>query len=193
MKKRKTKILLAVFTLIICITQIKQTYAKYTESKEGNTDFTIANWKITVNDKDITEATSMSSLINPVYIENENIAEGVIAPQSEGYFDLNIDASKTQVSFKYSIKINTPADSSVTDLKITGYQINNDSLVTVNEQSEITNAVNYNSSNKTIKIRVYFKWIDDTSETMNNEKDTQASVNNEKAKLKINLSFVQSV
>ena len=192
MKNRKIKILLAILTLLICISQIKQTYAKYTESKEGNTDFTIANWKIIVNDKDITEASSMSSLINPVYIENDNVANNVIAPQSEGYFDLNIDASKTQVSFKYSIKINTPDDSSVTDLKITGYQINDESLVTVNEQSEIANTVNYKSSNKTIKIRVYFKWIDDTSETMNNEKDTQASINNEKAKLKVNLAFIQS-
>ena len=192
MKKRKTKILLALLTLILCITQIKQTYAKYLESKEGNTDFTIANWKITVNDKDITEATSMTSLINPVYIENENIADGVIAPQSEGYFDLNIDASKTQVSFKYSIKINTPDDSAVTDLKITGYKLNDNSIVNVNNSSEITNTINYNSTNKTIKIRVYFKWIDGENETMDNKKDTQASINKEKAKLKINLSFVQS-
>ena len=49
--------------------------------------------------KDISEGSTMSSLITPVYVANQNIASGVIAPSSEGYFDLNIDASKTEVSF----------------------------------------------------------------------------------------------
>ena len=66
-------------------------YAKYLEESDGDTDFDIASWKIIVNNQDISEATTMSSLMNQVYLDNENVAGGVIAPGSAGYFDLDID------------------------------------------------------------------------------------------------------
>ena len=67
-KIKKWKLLFAICALIICITQVQQTYAKYLDTKEGDTNFTVAKWKILLNNQDITEATSMSSLINPIYI-----------------------------------------------------------------------------------------------------------------------------
>ncbi|HIQ90912.1 MAG TPA: hypothetical protein IAB27_04740 [Candidatus Coprosoma intestinipullorum] len=76
-------------------------YAKYLEESDGDTDFDIASWKIIVNNQDISEATTMSSLMNQVYLDNENVAGGVIAPGSAGYFDLDIDASQTEASFSY--------------------------------------------------------------------------------------------
>lgn len=190
MKNRKLKILLAFFALLLCITQIKETYAKYIETKEGNSDFTIANWNIKVNNQDITEATTMSSLITPIYDENENVKDGVIAPGSTGYFDLTIDASKTEVSFKYTISINTPDNAAVTDLQITGYKIDNGNIISASG-AEVSDTISYNNSNKTLNIRVYFEWKDGTGETMDNSKDTSASVKGETAKLKVGLSFVQ--
>ena len=74
-KIKKWHLILAICALILCITQIQQTYAKYLDTKEGDTDFTIAKWKILVNQQDITEASTMSSLITPVYIENEHIKD----------------------------------------------------------------------------------------------------------------------
>ena len=140
---RKFKIILAIIALVLCITQIQQTYAKYTESKEGDTDFSIAKWKILVNNNDITESSTMSSLINPVYIENENVKEGVIAPGSEGYFDLVINANQTEVSFEYKISISNSENSSVQDLIITGYTINSSALIPVdNVLNNISNKIN---------------------------------------------------
>ena len=118
--KRKLKLLAAFIALIICITQIQQTYAKYIDVKEGNTDFTIAKWKILVNNQDITESSTMSSLINPVYIENDNIKDGVIAPGSEGCFDIEIDSANTGESFAYTITLSNTDENTVEDLKITG-------------------------------------------------------------------------
>lgn len=189
-KQRKIKISIAVIALIICISQISQTYAKYLETKTGDTDFNIAKWQILVNDKDITEATTMSSLITPVYLENENVAKNVIAPGTEGYFDLDINAEKNQVSFQYNINATNSENSSVTDLKITGYQLNNSTLVNTNE-SEIKGTINQSETNKKLTIRIYFKWLDGEQETMDNKEDTKASVNGETAKLKVNLSFTQ--
>lgn len=189
---RKVRIALALIALVLCISQIQQTYAKYIDTKEGDTNFTVAKWKILVNNQDITEATTMSSLINPIYLENENIKEGVIAPTSEGYFDLEINSSNTDVSFEYIISITSSENNNVTDLKITGYSINNSAIIPIDENTNsITNTINYTDPIKVNTLRVYFKWIDGEGETMDNSKDTEASINNQDAKLKVNMSFIQ--
>lgn len=190
---RKLKFILAIIALVFCITQIQQTYAKYVDTKEGDTNFTVAKWKILVNNQDITEAATMSSLINPVYVQNDNVAEGVIAPGSEGYFDLVIDASKTEVSFQYNISVTTSENSSVKDLIITGYTLNDGALIPVDsELNNISNTVYYYSENKVNSLRVYFKWLDGDGESMDNSADTEASLSNNSAKLKVNLSFIQT-
>lgn len=190
---RKLKFILAVIALVFCITQIQQTYAKYVDTKEGDTNFTVAKWKILVNNQDITEAATMSSLINPVYVQNDNVAEGVIAPGSEGYFDLVIDASKTEVSFQYNVSVTTSENSSVKDLIITGYTLNDGTLIPVDsELNNISNTVYYYSENKVNSLRVYFKWLDGDGESMDNSADTEASLSNNSAKLKVNLSFIQT-
>lgn len=190
---RKLKFILAVIALVFCITQIQQTYAKYVDTKEGDTNFTVAKWKILVNNQDITEAATMSSLINPVYVQNDNVAEGVIAPGSEGYFDLVIDASKIEVSFQYNISVTTSENSSVKDLIITGYTLNDGTLIPVDsELNNISNTVYYYSENKVNSLRVYFKWLDGDGESMDNSADTEASLSNNSAKLKVNLSFIQT-
>lgn len=191
-KIKKWHLILAICALILCITQIQQTYAKYLDTKEGDTDFTIAKWKILVNQQDITEASTMSSLINPVYIENEHMKEGVIAPGREGYFDLVIDSSNTEVSFRYDISVTSSENSSVNDLVITGYSLNDSEIIPVSDQlNNLSNIIYYTDTNKENKIRIYFKWRDGTGENMNNEADTNASIQGVNAKLKVNITFTQ--
>lgn len=191
-KIKKWHLVLAICALILCITQIQQTYAKYLDTKEGDTDFTIAKWKILVNQQDITEASTMSSLINPVYIENEHMKEGVIAPGREGYFDLVIDSSNTEVSFRYDISVTSSENSSVNDLVITGYSLNDSEIIPVSDQlNNLSNVIYYTDTNKENKIRIYFQWRDGTGENMNNEADTNASIQGVNAKLKANITFTQ--
>lgn len=191
-KIKKWHLILAICALILCITQIQQTYAKYLDTKEGDTDFTIAKWKILVNQQDITEASTMSSLINPVYIENEHMKEGVIAPGREGYFDLVIDSSNTEVSFRYDISVTSSENSSVNDLIITGYSLNDSEIIPVSDQlNNLSNVIYYTDTNKENKIRINFKWRDGTGENMNNEADTNASIQGVNAKLKANITFTQ--
>jgi len=191
-KIKKWHLVLAICALILCITQIQQTYAKYLDTKEGDTDFTIAKWKILVNQQDITEASTMSSLITPVYIENEHIKEGVIAPGREGYFDLVIDSSNTEVSFRYDISVTSSENSSVNDLIITGYSLNDSEIIPVSDQlNNLSNVIYYTDTNKENKIRIYFQWRDGTGENMNNEADTNASIQGVNAKLKVNITFTQ--
>ena len=192
MNKNTFKIIIAIVSLIICITQISQTYAKYLESKEGSTEFTVAGWKILINNQDITTGAELSSLINPVYESNSNIAPGVIAPGSEGYFELEIDATNTEVSFAYNISINPSQQSDVSDLVVSGYKIGNGQVVPVqNGLNNLTNTIHYNDLNKVVRLTVYFKWKEGTGEQMNNVADTSAAVNEGTGKLVVRASFTQ--
>lgn len=192
MNKQKIKIIIAITSLIICITQISQTYAKYIESKEGDTDFTVAGWKILINNQDITTGAELSSLINPVYENNNNVATGVIAPGSEGYFDLEINATNTEVSFNYNISIMPSQQSAVSDLVVSAYKIGNGPITQVNNGlNNLTNTIHYNDSNKIVNLRIYFKWKEGEGEQMNNTADTNASINEGTGKLVVRAAFTQ--
>ena len=192
MNKQKIKIIIAITSLIICITQISQTYAKYIESKEGDTAFTVAGWKILINNQDITTGAELSSLINPVYENNNNVATGVIAPGSEGYFDLEINATNTEVSFNYNISIMPSQQSAVSDLVVSAYKIGNGPITQVNNGlNNLTNTIHYNDSNKIVNLRIYFKWKEGEGEQMNNTADTNASINEGTGKLVVRAAFTQ--
>lgn len=193
-KGKKIKLFIAIVALFICISQIKQTYAKYIESKNGDAEFTVASWRILLNDSDITEGAEMSSLINPVYENNNNVAPGVIAPGSEGYFDLEIDATNTEVSFNYNISITSSENSDVEDLVINAYKVDDNAITYVNgEVNNITDTINYAVQDKVINLRIYFKWLEGEGEgeQMNNEADTAASVGGGTGKLNVNATFTQ--
>ncbi len=191
-KSRTIKLFIAVVALIFCITQIKETYAKYLESKNGDVDFTIASWHILLNNSDITDSATLSSLINPVYVNNNNIASGVIAPGSEGYFDLEINAVNTQVTFNYNISVTSSEHSDVEDLVIYGYKIDDGAMITTTSGvNNLTNTVAHDALDKVINLRIYFKWLEGEGEQMNNAADTAASVGGGTGKINVSATFTQ--
>ena len=124
MKNHKKFLLLLIGLCICCLMFfIVQIYAKYLTSAEGSTTLTIANWNILVNDLSIKNNTDISNSIVPVFPGNEHIASNIIAPTVEGYFDLNLDFSNADVSFKYEINTSADKNSCVQDLVATGYSL----------------------------------------------------------------------
>lgn len=174
---RRVKIFIALLSLLYLITLVQDTYAKYTSSANANTNITISRWNILVNDQDIKNNSNFTNTIKPTFEENENIASGVIAPTSKGYFDIIIDGTKTDVSFQYNINLALSNLNTVSDLKLTNYKVNDDTTLHQIENNVISNQVLYNSDNKIIKYRIFVEWIDGETETMNNEADTEATIN----------------
>ena len=174
---RRVKIFIALLSLLYLITLVQDTYAKYTSSANANTNITISRWNILVNDQDIKNNSNFTNTIKPTFEENENIASGVIAPTSKGYFDIIIDGTKTDVSFQYNINLALSSLNTVSDLKLTNYKVNDDDTLHQIENNVISNQVLYNSDNKIIKYRIFVEWIDGDAETMNNEADTEATIN----------------
>ena len=192
MKRKHFIYILAFLSFVLCIFFIQESYAKYLTSTSENASIIVARWRILVNNKDIREGNTADAVIVPVFDGNENIASGIIAPTSEGYFDLVIDATEADVSFKYNINFSVNDDSAVSDLVATKYSINNGNVVDLNRDNQsITNEVLQANNTAPIYIRVYVIWDDGENSAMDNTADTEATKNGKTAKMNVNLSFIQ--
>ena len=188
-------IFLVTITVVIII--IYNSYSKYITSVNGNAAIGIARWKILVNNQDITRNNSLNNVITPSFPGNNDIASGVIAPTAEGYFDMEIDATNTDVSFKYIISTSDNPNSAVSDLIISGYSIDGGSRQSISSSENgfsIENTIPYNSLDKTVNLRVFLKWNDDSENgaLMDNADDTSVTTTETNlAKVNVNLRFVQ--
>ena len=190
---KKITIPLCIICFLLCLFFIEDTYAKYITSTNESASMNIARWRILVNNKDIRENSTTNAIITPIFNGNDNINSGIIAPNSEGYFDLIIDATEADVSFKYKIEISVNQNSPVKDLITTKYIIDNGNEIPLEkDNATIENTVLHKDNTKPINIRVYIKWDDSNEATMDNDADTEATkqVDNP-AKMDVKLSFIQ--
>lgn len=197
MIKTKLKVLIVFVIFAFALSIVSNTYSRYVAAAEENIDIALANWQILLNNEDITSSSTSVGLINPVILENENVASNKLAPSSRGYFDIDIDASSVELSFNYNIKLDK--NEILDDLFITKYQIIKDE----NEESdyidivnnEINGTINYSKDEiiKPFKIRVFFEWFDDENNNSNDENDTEIIKNNESLKINASIKFTQKI
>jgi hypothetical protein len=197
--KTKLKILSVFVIFAFALSIVSNTYSRYVAAAEENIDLALANWQILLNDEDITNSSESTGLINPVILENENVANNKLAPSSVGYFDININASSVELSFNYNIKINN--NEILNDLIITKYKIieegtDPEEVEYINVvDNEINGTIDY-SEETTIKpftIRVFFEWFEGTNESSNDESDTEIVKNNESLSIGASIRFTQKL
>lgn len=189
---RKYKILIALISLMFLLTTIEETYAKYVTSATADTNINISRWNIKINNADIQNNSNFSDSIIPEFLGTDYVNSNIIAPGSEGKFDITIDGTQTDTAYKLNLNIDISDKSDVKDLIITKYTINNDPTeYQYNDTLETTYQIN---DNKTITYHFYVKWNDnEETETMDNIQDTTAAYNNGKAIMKINLKVTQLI
>ena len=201
---RKFKVLFVIASLAITLSLMSNTYSRYVASSEGNLQIEFAKWQLLVNELDITNETNTSIAFEPTIEKNVNVAENKVAPSSTGYFDIEIDPTNVDVSFKYSIDLNID-NTNIPDLRITKYAmvptnyIEGDKLeYNYLENGEITNTLNYSDGGFDIfTIRIYFEWIEGTDEIMDNDADTNvgltAAEENTTFTINANINFEQFI
>ncbi len=237
---KKFRILFVIASLVVTLSVMSNTYSRYVASSEGNVKMEFARWQLLVNSADITNQATTNFDLNPVILKNDNVAENKVAPSSEGYFDIEINPKNVDVSFKYTIDLGMT--DSVDDLIITKYAVLPESYTEGSAlnytylnglNTSISQEIKYGDSKvmeennitledgtettiksfKTIKIRVFFEWIegtvefknDDTEvventivETMGNEEDTKVGIDaandvNSEFTINANISFEQII
>ncbi len=187
--KRKIIFFVALLSLFYCVTLIQKTYAKYVSSASASADLTVARWNILINDQDILRNSDFSDTIVPVFAGTSNIKSDVIAPTAEGYFDVIIDGTNTDVSYNFTVSASQSVSNTVTDLEIYKYSLNGTEY-TFNG-NDITGTVLLNDTNKVKSLRFYIRWNDDqATETMDNEEDT-AAANSGLAAFIVNVNLIQ--
>lgn len=190
---KKLLFFLSVVSACICFCIMVYTFAKYITSANQIASIPIARWNIKVNDVSIKNNSTLSSVISPVFPGNSHIASGVIAPTAEGYFDLVFDFSDTDVSFIYDINIKPNKDSSVTDLVVSGYSVDNEERLDFDSNTGISDTIYYNSGIDSRTIRVYILWDDSSNASMNNIADAAATFeSSNEALLDVSISFTQT-
>lgn len=187
-------IILATVLFTFSIYTISQTYSKYISSADGSTEAEIAKWHIYVNNTHITSGTDISNTIEPVFPGNEHIREGIIAPTSEGYFDLDLDFEEVDVSFKYQITLLPNVDNVVDDLIVSGYSFDEGvNILSFSDETVIEETIELDSIIEERSIRIYIKWSDDDlTETMDNDADTIVTTDEDnRALVDVSVEFTQ--
>ena len=192
MKNRRIRFFIAFLSLFLLFDMIQNSYAKYVSSAEATNNLTIAKWAFQVNDQDVLTNSDFSNTVTPVFPGSNYVNQGYIAPNGEGYFDIEIDSSNVDVSFNETITIGLDTTNTVSDLVITKYQINGGSIINFqNNQNSITTSHALNNQNSVNTYRIYVKWLEGSGETMNNAADTNAS-KNVIAAIAITINFIQT-
>lgn len=202
MKKLLT--ILVLIMLIISFFQITSMYALYKEQIQGEYNTLLGAWKIKVNETDITTSGQVETFTianNQLgYLSSEYIQAGKIAPNGQGYFDIVIDPTNTDVSIIYEIDIDTDAISSTnTDLEFANaieFVSGENHFEKVDESGQVvqeTNDIFYENGNTYTSlipidkinegyknyIRLYFKWKNVTETVVVDEVETTTESNNE--------------
>lgn len=181
---------MAMLSLLILVSVVQDSYAKYISSASANSNFAIAQWTFKVNEQDVLNNRDFSSTIVPVIDENDNIREGYIAPTSTGYFDIIVDYSDVGVSFNQLLTL-AAGTNEVEDFKITGYKVNDSDIITFTDNNYTIDVNHYlNDATYRSVYRFYVEWIDGENETMDNSMDTEASKQGS-ATISINIKFTQ--
>ena len=191
--KNKIILLLAFLSLFTCIYFIQDTYAKYLTKASTDVTGRVARWNIEVNDTVIKNNSTLTNLITPNFSGTTHIAPNVIAPTVTGSFELEIDSTNVDVSYTYTISIERNED--LSDFIVTGYKVDNGSIINVDtsvETPSITNDVLLSDTQRVHTITVYIGWNDnETTQNMDNQEDTEVTVDLTDVTLSVLMNFVQ--
>lgn len=208
---KKLRFILAFIALSICLCLMSNTYSRYVAGTTNNIDMLFAKWQILINNNDITNGSSSDISFVPTIEPNDNVASNLVAPSSKGYFDIAIDPTNVDVSFKYTINLMLENEN-IPDLMITKYSVlpntyvEGDPLETNYIQNGIITSDMFfdnnteNFSFNAFTIRVYFEWFEGSitegsSEAMDDAADTAvgalAASGDTSFKMSANITFEQ--
>ena len=164
--RNKPVIILLALLLITAIVFSMYAYAKYKTTLTGNGTATVAKWSFKVNGQtqtipDIDLATTMKKV--------NNVAENKIAPGTEGSFDLNLDATGSEVAVDYNIKL--AITEKPTNLKFYLDNTYETEIAETEGTLNVSGSIPLETINTPITKTIYWKWPYQTGTTENEVKE----------------------
>ena len=151
---------LAVAMTLVTTSLTGGTMAKYATVVTGSATATVAAWSFKANGDDTTMTRiDLGSTANRASYDKDTIKEGVIAPGTEGSFEIVVDGTGSEVGIDYILVI-SDSSSLPSNLKFT---VGNDEYTL---GSEMKGEIPYSASmNKTVSVK--WKWPIDTPQDKN--------------------------
>lgn len=151
---------LAVAMTLVTTSLTGGTMAKYATVVTGSATATVAAWSFKANGEDTTMTRiDLGSTANRASYDKDTIKEGVIAPGTEGSFEIVVDGTGSEVGIDYILVI-SDSSSLPSNLKFT---VGNDEYTL---GSEMKGEIPYSASmNKTVSVK--WKWPIDTPQDKN--------------------------
>lgn len=184
---KKICFILFLISCSFCLCYMSNTYSRYVTGTTSNIDMSFAKWQILVNNQDIADQNNSTISFVPTIEANENTRTNTIAPTSKGYFDININPENVDVSFRYQIDLSIDNED-IPDLMITKYAIldedyeeGDDITYTTLVNNTITDDMLFDNSTpnfafQSFTVRIYFEWLENEDELMDNDDDTLIGV-----------------
>lgn len=171
---------------VMCLIFITKTYSKYTSFSEGERIFETANWKVKIEDTDITKQkeSNIDILLNTDY--NKYVTNGKVAPGITANGTFTLDTSGSEVTIKYII---TPGkimynEEEFLDFKIKMIKANNKILEC--ENGEYTDIIELENINELIEFTIVVEW-----QSNDDEEDTIKGIETGDLSIPINIRVEQ--
>ena len=171
---------------VICLIFITKTYSKYTNFSEGERIFETANWKVKIENIDITKQKECNIDILLNTDDNKYVTNGKIAPGITANGTFTLDTSGSEVTIKYII---TPGkimynEQEFSDFKIKMIKANNKVLECKN--GEYTDLIELENVNELIEFMIVVEW-----QSNNDEEDTIKGIETGDLSIPINVRVEQ--
>lgn len=171
---------------VMCLIFITKTYSKYTNFSEGERIFETANWKVKIENIDITKQKECNIDILLNTDDNKYITEGKVAPGITANGTFTLDTSGSEVTIKYII---TPGkimynEEEFLDFKIKMIKANNKILEC--ENGEYTDIIELENINELIEFTIVVEW-----QSNDDEEDTIKGIETGDLSIPINVRVEQ--
>jgi len=97
--KKKIVLIVAILSMIVVSFMGGQSFSKYVSQVKGYGQFDIAKWSFLVNGQE----SSMNTIDLSSTCNNETLIDNKIAPGTEGNFNIEIDATGSEVGIQYQV------------------------------------------------------------------------------------------
>ena len=149
--------LCGIILLIVTLITVSSTYALFETNANGDANFDIGKWIIKLNDKNIA-LEKIITLDDFTFVNSTHVEDGYFAPTSKAEFEIDIDASQTDVSIEYTLDID---DSSLDDYPNIYFKILDLDTNLEMTQSSTSGIMYLTDQNRTKHLKLILEWNND--------------------------------
>lgn len=181
---KKVFILATLLVLAITVLVVTNTYALFETNATADPELKVGKWVIKLNNRDIS-LDKIITLDDFDYVNTSHVEDGYFAPTSKAEFEIDVDASETDVSVEYDLSID---NSDILEYPNIGFKIIDLSTNQEINDINVSGIMYLNDTNKTKSYKIVLEWTNDPDY---DESDT--SLIGSELSFKLNIHFKQYI